>query len=185
MLAINESVSVLVLCTCLFFPLYSLYSEEENTQVVNPLLGNVCFASSQYGFSFSLKSFAQLYSDTYSGSGIDPNALAKRLWGDIYFSAKSRKFSKKSPHGSAQRSFVEFILEPLYKIFAQIVGDVDTSLPMLCEELGIRLTKEESRMNIRPLTKLICSRFFGDFTGFVDMCAKHIPSPVDNAKTKV
>ena len=40
-------------------------------------------------------------------------------------------------------------------------------------------------MNIRPLTKLVCSRFFGDFTGFVDMCAKHIPSPVENAKTKV
>lgn len=100
--------------------LLSLYSEEENVQPVNPLLGNVCFASSQYGFCFSLKSFAQLYSDTYSASGIDPNALAKRLWGDIYFSSKTRKFTKKSPHGSAQRSFVEFILEPLYKIFAQV-----------------------------------------------------------------
>lgn len=31
-----------------------------------------------------------------------------------------RKFSKKPPNTSAQRSFVEFILEPLYKIFAQV-----------------------------------------------------------------
>ena len=121
--------------------------------------------------------------------------FARRLWGDMYFNSKTRKFSKKPPHGSAQRSFIEFILEPIYKVFAQVcvltnffricyicylrlltkidvrfrfrrmrrlrlwstrrfhdfffkfaqvVGDVDTSLPMLCDELGIRLTKEES-----------------------------------------
>ncbi len=67
----------------------------------------------------------------------------------------------------------------------KIVGDVDTCLPMLCDELGFKLTSEESKMNIRPLLRLICTRFFGDFTGFVDMVAKHIPSPVDNAKSKV
>jgi U5 small nuclear ribonucleoprotein component len=66
------------------------------------------------------------------------------LWGDIYFNSKTRKFGKKPPHASAQRSFVEFILEPLYKLFAQLVGDVDTCLPMLCDELGIRLSKQVS-----------------------------------------
>ena len=65
------------------------------------------------------------------------------------------------------------------------MGDVDTCLPMLCEELGIKLGKEESKMNIRPLLRIILSRFFGDFNGFVDMLAQHIPSPVENAKRKV
>ncbi len=87
---------------------------------MNPLLGNVCFASAQYGFCFTLESFAQLYSDTHFGSGLDPKEFAKRLWGDIYFNSKTRRFTKKSPHGSAQRSFIEFVLEPLYKIFAQV-----------------------------------------------------------------
>lgn len=31
-----------------------------------------------------------------------------------------RKFSKKAPLSTSQRSFVEFILEPLYKVFAQV-----------------------------------------------------------------
>lgn len=31
-----------------------------------------------------------------------------------------RKFTKKAPTSSSQRSFVEFILEPLYKILAQV-----------------------------------------------------------------
>ena len=111
--------------------------------------------------------------------------FARRLWGDIYFNPKTRKFTKKPPHGSAQRSFVEFILEPMYKMFAQVVGDVDTSLPMLCEQLGVRLTKEEMKLNIRSLLRIICSRFLGDFTGFTGMCEEHIPSPVENAKQKV
>ena len=51
--------------------------------------------------------------------------------------------------------------------------------------MGVRLGKEESKMNIRPLLRIILSRFFGDFNGFVDMLAQHIPSPVENAKRKV
>ena len=164
--------------------LIGLYADEENTQVLSPLLGNVCFASAKYSICFTLKSFAQLYSDTYDSS-INATEFAKRLWGDMYFNSKTRKFTKKSPHGSAQRSFIEFILEPVYKIFAQVVGDVDLSLPMLCDELGIRLTKEESKMNVRPLLRLVFQRFLGDFSGFTDMVANHIASPLDNAKTKV
>jgi U5 small nuclear ribonucleoprotein component len=164
--------------------LMSLYSDEENVQVLSPLLGNVCFASSKYSICFTLKSFAHLYSETYDGV-INETEFARRLWGDIYFNSKTRKFTKKSPHGSAQRSFIEFILEPMYKLFAQVVGDVDTCLPMLCDELGIRLTKEESKMNIRPLLRLIFQRFLGDFNGFIEMVAQHVPSPVDNATTKV
>ncbi|PSN53258.1 116 kDa U5 small nuclear ribonucleoprotein component [Blattella germanica] len=160
-----------------------LYSDEENTKTVSPILGNVCFASSQYAVCFTLKSFANIYAQTYDG--INVNEFARRLWGDIYFNSKTRKFTKKSPHGSAQRGFVEFILEPLYKIFAQVVGDVDTTLPAVLDELGIKLTKEEMKINIRPLLRLICNKFLGDFSGFVDMCVQHIPSPVDNAKLKV
>jgi U5 small nuclear ribonucleoprotein component len=102
----------------LFDLLHSLYSDEDSPHVVSPLLGNVCFASSEFAVCFTLKSFASIYNKTYPDINIDE--FAKRLWGDIYFNAKTRKFSKKPPHNSAQRSFVEFILEPLYKIFTQV-----------------------------------------------------------------
>ncbi|ESO83588.1 hypothetical protein LOTGIDRAFT_176201, partial [Lottia gigantea] len=117
--------------------------------------------------------------------GINEKEFARRLWGDMYFNSKTRKFTKKAPSNTAQRSFVEFILEPLYKIFAQIVGDVDTCIPQVCDELGIHLGKEEQKLNIKPLLRLVCSRFFGSFTGFVDMCIEHVPSPQDNGKTKI
>ncbi|GAA27777.2 116 kDa U5 small nuclear ribonucleoprotein component [Clonorchis sinensis] len=156
----------------------------DSQPLVSPLLGNVCFASSYYRFCFTLDSFAKLYADTFA-PGMDPDELAKRLWGDIYFNSKSRKFSKRPPANNSQRTFVEFILEPLYKIFAQTVGDVDTCLPSLCTELGIWLSKSEMKMNVRPLLRIIFKRFFGDFSGFVHMCVTHIPSPVSAAHVKV
>lgn len=102
-------------------------STEENPGYVSPSLGNVCFASSEYNVCFTLKSFAALYARR--SPSINVNEFAKRLWGDIFFNSKTRKFTKKPAHNTAQRSFIEFILEPLYKIFAQVVGDVDTTLP--------------------------------------------------------
>ncbi|NWU89419.1 U5S1 protein, partial [Upupa epops] len=164
--------------------LISMYSTDENL-ILSPLLGNVCFSSSQYSICFTLGSFAKIYADTYGD--INYQEFAKRLWGDIYFNPKTRKFTKKAPTSSSQRSFVEFILEPLYKILAQVVGDVDTTLPRTLDELGIHLTKEELKLNIRPLLRLVCKKFFGDiaFAGFVDMCVQHIPSPKVGAKTKI
>jgi len=165
--------------------LLSVYSDDEdNSLLVSPLLGNVCFASSKYRYCFTLQSFSKLYCDTYGG-GIKYREFAKRLWGDVYFNDKTRRFTKKAPLTTSPRSFVEFVLEPMYKLFAQVVGDVDTTLPTVLSELGIYLTKTELKMNILPLLRLVCKKFFGEFTGFVDMCVQHVPSPLAAAATKV
>ena len=66
-----------------------------------------------------------------------------------------------------------------------MVGDVDTTLPAILNELGIRLNKDEMKLNIRPLLRLIFTRFLGPFTGFTEMCVEHIKSPIDNATNKI
>ncbi|KAF5397484.1 hypothetical protein PHET_08754, partial [Paragonimus heterotremus] len=125
-------------------------SETGDSQpLVSPLLGNVCFASTYYRFCFTLDSFAKLYADTFA-PGMDADELSKRLWGDIYYNPKTRRFSKRAPSNTSQRTFVDFILEPLYKIFAQTVGDVDTGLPGLCAELGIGLSNYRLEVNRVP-----------------------------------
>ncbi|CAB0038858.1 unnamed protein product [Trichogramma brassicae] len=163
--------------------LIARFSDSEDVQFVSPALGNVCFASSEYNVCFTLKSFAALYAKDYPEINIEE--FSKRLWGDVYFNSKTRKFLKKQPHNTAQRSFIEFILEPLYKIFAQVVGDVDSTLADVLEETGIRLTSEEMKMNIRPLLRLVCTKFLGDMSGLVDMCVTHIPNPKANAMNKI
>ena len=50
---------------------------------------------------------------------------------------------------------------------------------------GVYLSKEEMKLNICPLLRLVCQRFFGGHHGFVDMCVRQVPSPIQNAAHKV
>jgi U5 small nuclear ribonucleoprotein component len=94
---------------------YSLFSD----LITYFILGNVIFASSDQNWSFSLVQFAQIYlGDRKRKMNVKPENFAQRLWGDIYFHEETRKFSKHPPEvKNPQRSFVEFILDPLYKLY--------------------------------------------------------------------
>ncbi|XP_075259496.1 116 kDa U5 small nuclear ribonucleoprotein component-like isoform X2 [Convolutriloba macropyga] len=164
----------------------SSLTEDREPQTISPILGNVVFASSEYGFCFSLHSFAKLYADSTYGPdcSFSVNDFAMRLWGDVYFNNSTRTFSHK-PIPGCNRTFVQFILEPLYKIFSQTVGDVDLTLPKTLDELGLHLTKEELKLNIRALLRIVCQRFFGSFRAFTDMVVQHIPSPLKSAPVKI
>ena len=148
---------------------------------VSPENGNVCFASSLNGWCFSLQSFAQGYSDTHGG--FPYQKFAKRLWGNIWYI--DGKFTRKSPPGGGDRTFISFILEPLYKLYSHTLSEEPSSLKKLLEPLGIYLTREQYKLDTLPLLKLVLSSFFGRACSFVDMIQDHIPSPVDAAHIKI
>ena len=151
---------------------------------VSPESGNVCFGSALYGFSFTLNSFAKLYTDV-NGVLVDHKEFAKRMWGDVYYHGDTRTFKKKSPPGGGERTFVQFILEPLYKIFSQVVGETTESLTDALKEFGIKLKPKETKMNTKPLLKVTCQKIFGDASGLADMLAEHIPTAVEGNAVKV
>ncbi|EDQ85001.1 uncharacterized protein MONBRDRAFT_39046 [Monosiga brevicollis MX1] len=160
------------------------YSEGLEDVALSPLKGNVCFASGLYGFCFNLFSFSKLYQEHYAAD-FNPIALAQRLWGDLWFNEETRSFVRKPPNSKSNRSFVQFILEPMYKLMGQVVGDVDGSLESTLRDVGISLSHEERKLNIRPLLKVVCRRFYGESLGFTDMLRDFVPSPVANAPRKV
>lgn len=98
---------------------------------LSPERGNVCFASAAMGWCFSLASFAKMYADTYSA--INVGDFAKRLWGDIFFNPTSRKFTRKAMEPASNRTFVHFILEPLYKLYAHVSIDVQRSVNLIAD----------------------------------------------------
>ncbi|RPA94448.1 P-loop containing nucleoside triphosphate hydrolase protein [Choiromyces venosus 120613-1] len=149
---------------------------------LSPEKGNVCFASASMGWCFSLASFAKMYADTYSGINIAE--FAKRLWGDIFYNPGTRKFTRKSVE-TKSRSFVHFILEPLYKLYSHTIGESTGSLKSTLAALGISLKPAQYKMDAKVLLKLVCGQFFGTATGFVDMIVEHVPSALDGAKAKV
>jgi 116 kDa U5 small nuclear ribonucleoprotein component len=84
-------------------------------------MGNVIFASGRYSICFSLQSFANIYAAKYGK--LNANEFARRLWGDMFFDTNTRKFIKKPQLGGTSpspRTFVHFILEPMYKLFSQV-----------------------------------------------------------------
>ncbi|KAG0053013.1 U5 small nuclear ribonucleoprotein component [Gryganskiella cystojenkinii] len=150
---------------------------------LSPELGNVTFASSQMGWCFSLKSFAKLYADSYPG--IDVNGFAKRLWGDVYFNSETRKFGRNPTNSRTKRSFVHFILEPLFKIYGQVVAEDTAKLKATLSSLGIFLKPKQYNLDVKPVLRLVMDQFFGPPSGFVDMVSQHIRSPTESAADKV
>ncbi|KAJ3383722.1 U5 small nuclear ribonucleoprotein component, partial [Lobulomyces angularis] len=150
---------------------------------LSPELGNVCFASSSMGWCFTLKSFSQMYSDNYENFDVDE--FAKRLWGDVHFDKATRKFIKK-PNADSKRSFVHFILEPLFKLYATVVGEDEETLKQVLSNLGIYLKPSQLKIDIKPLLKLVTEQFFGEYSnGLIEMIVSKIPSPLQSAGKKI
>lgn len=147
---------------------------------ISPEKGNVLFACADMGWCFTLQSFAKMYSDTYGD--INTEELAKRFWGDVYFNPTKRTFTRKPLEDRSARSFVHFVLEPIYKIFTHSISDSPEDLKPVLASLGIQLKPAQYKADAHVILKLVCEQFFGASTGFVDMIVQHIPSPIASAE---
>lgn len=138
------------------------------------MLGNVAFSSGKYGFVFTLKSFAQKYSSQFK---LKNDVFYNLLWGDFYFSRKSNKFQKASSKDAPYRTFVDFILEPLYKILSSVVSyDFDQLSPILAQ-MNIFLRREDYRLDSKQLLKIVAMEYFKGTNSLVDLMVEHFPNP--------
>lgn len=157
---------------------------------LSPEKGNVLFACSNMGWSFTLQSFAQMYADNYppkkrAQAPINVKEFAKRLWGDIFYNPTRRSFTRKGVEERSKRSFVNFILEPIYKLYSHTLSESPEDLKDTLATLGITLKPSQYKADAKVLLKLVCEQFFGGSSGFVDMIVDHVPSPVEGAKDKL
>jgi U5 small nuclear ribonucleoprotein component len=151
---------------------------------LSPEADNVCFSSSRFGFCFSLRSFAMMYAKK-SSSPIDIDAFARRLWGDIFFDVEKRNFRKTQTDEASKRSFLHFILEPIYKLHAQVIGEDPKSLGSVLATVGIHMKKSELLSDVKPLLATVCRSFFGDMSSVIEMCVSRIPNPLESSHVKV
>ncbi|KAF2498209.1 elongation factor 2 [Lophium mytilinum] len=147
---------------------------------LSPEKGNVAFACSSMRWCFTLQSFAKMYADSYPG--VDVQEFARRLWGDIFFNPRSRKFTRRPQEDGAKRTFVNFVLEPIYKLYSHTLSESPKDLKATLAKLNIHLKPSQYKTDAKELLRLVCEQFFGPANGFVDMIVKHIPSPTEGAK---
>ena len=167
---------------------------------ISPVNNNVVFASTMFGCCFSISSFAQKYaekskekesatayqkhSQQIKSTSIDPFTFQKFLWGDIFYDSETRKFARKS-EGGLPRAFVYFILEPFYKIVSCTISNEKNDLLPVMKGLGIYLHKKDYLLDIKPLLKLVLSKFFGNVSSLVDGLVSNVRHAQDGTLLKV
>ncbi|KAH8433611.1 116 kDa U5 small nuclear ribonucleoprotein component [Aspergillus melleus] len=150
---------------------------------LSPEKGNVAFACASMEWCFTLQSFAKMYAETYPQ--IETADLALRLWGDVFFNPRSRKFTRKGVEEGSKRTFVNFVLEPIYKLYSHTISESAEDLRETLAGVGINLKPSELKSDAKVLLNLVCGQFFGPATGFVDMIIRHVPSPLEGARNKL
>ncbi|KAG7926880.1 hypothetical protein KL925_003165 [Ogataea polymorpha] len=146
---------------------------------LSPALGNVCFSSSNLNICFTLRSIAKKY---LNNSKLDIDAFATKLWGDIYYI--DRKFTVKPPDKAAHaksRSFIKFVLEPIYKLITATLTKSPKELEQYLEEShGISsIHPSKFKLDVQLLLKEVFFAFFGGVCPpFVDLI-QNMPSPED------
>lgn len=149
--------------------------------MVDPSLGNVGFGSGLHGWAFSLKQFAEMYADKF---GIQPVKLMKNLWGDRFFNPKTKKWTSTQEDGS-KRGFVQFVLDPIFKVFDAIMNAKKEESKKLIEKVGVKLTVEEKDLEMKPLLKTVMRKWLPAGDILLQMICIHLPSPVTAQKYRM
>ena len=107
-----------------------------------PELGNVVFGSSLHRWSFSIESFAdRMYPGVFDGNhGV--------LFGDVYYEQDTGLF-KRQATGSL-RTFVEFILNPIYKAYTTCISYDSTDPKANVDHLPLK-KKALRKLDLKPL----------------------------------
>ncbi|OII76702.1 U5 small nuclear ribonucleoprotein subunit [Cryptosporidium andersoni] len=166
---------------------YSLYRTDENEidhLIFSPEKGNVGFASGKFGFCFTLQSFARMYlKEPYTTTSElmqNIDSFCNNLWGDLYYSKSLGKFLRSSNESTYKFcSFVQFILEPLYKIFIYSLSEQPKVLSTLLPSIGVYLSRSELKKSPTSILDTICKRFFGGANAFTDLIVKNISNPLE------
>ncbi|CAD7925866.1 unnamed protein product [Amoebophrya sp. A120] len=166
--------------------IHTMLNVPAQRKILSPTKGNVIFAAGLFNFVFSLGSFASIYADTY-GNSFDRKEFAPLLWGDIYFNEETRKFAREPPEDFEDpvRTFVAFILEPLYKLIGHTLGEEKETLIPIYESVGIYMPKRDFKMSTKNMLKSVGKHFFQGNSALVDAVVKHIRNPRTMAELKV
>jgi len=147
---------------------------------VDPSNASVGFGSGLHGWAFTIKQFAELYSSKF---GVDVDKLMKKLWGENFFNLKTKKWSKNKSEDNV-RSFCQFVLDPIYKMFDAIMNFKKDETDKLLDKLGLKnkLKHDELQQEGKPLMKCVMRNWLPAGEAMFQMIVIHLPSPVTAQK---
>ncbi|KNC86320.1 elongation factor 2 [Sphaeroforma arctica JP610] len=152
------------------------YGDEDGPMgriMVDPIVGTVGFGSGLHGWAFTLKQFATTYAAKFK---MEESKLMSRFWGDNFFNPSTKKW-KKSPGDGYKRGFVQFVLDPIYKVCDAVLKNKKDVTEKLMNALGVKLTNEEKELEGKPLLKTVFRKWLPAGDALLEMITIHLPSP--------
>jgi elongation factor 2 len=149
---------------------------------VDPTKGTVGFGAGLHGWAFTLKEFATFYSSKFK---IEAPKLMQRFWGDNFYSPTEKKWTKEKKNETYVRGFVQFVLDPIFKVFSAIMNFRKEEYLKLMEKLAIKLPaedKEKIEPGGKPLMKACMKAWLPAGDTLLSMIGIHLPSPVTAQK---
>ncbi|OQD72843.1 hypothetical protein PENDEC_c018G04598 [Penicillium decumbens] len=149
---------------------------------VYPDRGTIAFGSGLHGWCFTVRQFAVKYAKKF---GVDRKKMLERLWGDNYFNPKTKKWTNKAETAEGkplERAFNQFILDPIFKIFAAVNHNKRDEISTLLDKLEITLGNDEKELEGKALLKLVMRKFLPAADALLEMICIHLPSPVTAQK---
>merc|ERR1712176_1405830 len=142
---------------------------------VSPENGTVGFGSGLHGWAFTLKQFAEMYASKFK---INLDKMMKHLWGDYFFDAKGKKWVKSASATAPKRGFVQWILDPIYKAFKNIMEEKDEEVAKIMKVCGVVLKGDDKDLKGKPLLKCFMRNWLPAGETLLQMIAIHLPSPL-------
>jgi len=145
--------------------------EGTDIEQVSPHGGTICFGSGLQGWAFCLDTFAKIYSAKF---GMTSEKMVDRLWGDHFFDASTKKWSR----SGGNRGFCQFVLDPIIQIAKHCSDGAGPKLFKMISSLGVKLKSCDERLDGKKLFKRIMHLWVPAADALLGLIVNKLPSPV-------
>ncbi|CAB0014962.1 unnamed protein product [Nesidiocoris tenuis] len=161
-----------------------LEESDDSSIYFSPDQGNVIFASAIDGWGFALDDFAKLFAPKLS---IREEILKKALWGDYFYSSKTKSIRKGAQEKARKPLFVQLVLENIWALYETICVDKNKEkLQKIVESLGVKLMARDLRhTDPKVQVQAVCSQWLPIASRVLDMVCRLVPAANQLSDEKV
>lgn len=142
-----------------------------------PMDARFFFASTRYNILYHLNDFSHVYSKTLGINDI--SVLTNVLWGDIYYDLEGNTFVKQNKSNKLKRTFIEFILIPIYKIFSHVLAQEKDELKQFLQNFNLDISnKLVVELEHKKLLQLVFSNVMMNTRTFVSHVFEAVRPPL-------
>jgi elongation factor 2 len=145
---------------------------------VYPEKGTVGMGSGLHGWGFTIAKFARMYASKF---GVGYEKMMGKLWGDSFFDAKKKTWSKQmigKDGKKLDRAFCTFCLKPIETLFDAVMAEKKEIYEKMLPKLNVQIPKDAKELTGKPLLKRIMQTWLPAAEALLQMIVNHLPSPV-------